>query len=244
MQGDAEHLGGEPGDADDEERAEDDEVLGLALDADAVRPLHVAPGDRPQHAAEEHQPGGVTDEGVRLVGGAVEELPRLRELVVDLEHRGHGEQDEEPEVDHRVHQPGGRIAQQRAHVDAGAVVAEAALGVLRRGQPARRRLAPLPVLHPVGEAERAPRDHHRDDRVEGQLERAGDVDEDLAVDRAVLVPLRDQRHDAGQRGEHGEPDAEPDGEVPGTEPGSLLGVRRLRRLGVSVCAVMRRAEST
>ena len=158
-----------PADADDEERAEDDGVLGLGLDADAVRPLHVAAQRSPTHAAEEDEPGGVADEGVRLVRAAVQELQVLGQLVVDLEHGRDGEQDEEPEVDHRVHQPGGGVAQQRAHVDAGAEVAEAALGVLRRRAAARRRLAALPVLHPVGEAERAPRDHHRDDRVEGQL---------------------------------------------------------------------------
>ena len=112
-----------------EEHAEDEGVLGLGLDADAVRPLDVAAHDRPQHAADEHEAGGVADEGVRLVRAAVEELEVLGQLVVDLEHRRDGEQHEEAEVDHRVHQPGGRVAQQRAHVHAGAEVAEAALGV-------------------------------------------------------------------------------------------------------------------
>ena len=37
LRGDAEHLGDEAGDADDDEHAEDDGVLGLGLDADAVR---------------------------------------------------------------------------------------------------------------------------------------------------------------------------------------------------------------
>ena len=127
--GDAEHLGGEPGEADGEQHAEDHGVLRAGLDADAVGTGDVAAGDRPHQPADEHQPGEVGDEGVCLVRPAVEELEALGELVVDLQHRGDGEQDEEPEVDQRVHQPGGRVAQQRPHVHAGAVVGEAALGV-------------------------------------------------------------------------------------------------------------------
>ena len=69
----------------DEERHEDHEVLGLGLDADAVRPLPVAAGERPQHAGEEDEAEQVADERVRLVRAAVQELQRLRELVVDLE---------------------------------------------------------------------------------------------------------------------------------------------------------------
>ena len=47
---DAERLGGEAGDRDHEERHQDDEVLGLGLDPDPVRPLPVAAGERPQDA--------------------------------------------------------------------------------------------------------------------------------------------------------------------------------------------------
>ena len=116
-------------------------VLGLGLDADAVRPLHVAAQRSPtRRRPRKTSAGGVADERVRLVRAAVEELEVLGQLVVDLEHRRDAEQHEEPEVDHRVHQPGGRVAQQRAHVDAGAEVAEAALGVLRRRAAGRRRL--------------------------------------------------------------------------------------------------------
>ena len=132
LEGDAEHLGAEAGEPDGEERAEDQGVLGLGLDADPVRPLHVATHDRPHDAADEDDAGGVADERVGLVRAAVEELEVLGELVVDLEHGRDAEQDQEPEVDHRVHHAGGRIAQQRAHVDAGAEVAEATLGVLQR----------------------------------------------------------------------------------------------------------------
>ena len=167
-------------------------MLGLGLDADAVRPLDVAAARSPTRMPPTNtSPASVADEGVGLVRAALEELEVLGQLVVDLEHRRDAEQHEEPEVDHRVHQAGGRVAQQRAHVHAGAVVAEAALGVLgRRGRAGRRRLAPLPVLHPVGEAERAPDDEDRDDGVERELQRAGDVAEDLAVDRVVVVPAR------------------------------------------------------
>ena len=55
VEGDAERLGAEAGDADGEERAEDDRVLGLGLDADAVGPLDVAADDRPHHADEEQR---------------------------------------------------------------------------------------------------------------------------------------------------------------------------------------------
>ena len=64
---------------------QDHEVLGLGLDADAVGPLPVAAGERPQQAGEEDEAEQVADERVRLVRAAVEELQRLRELVVDLE---------------------------------------------------------------------------------------------------------------------------------------------------------------
>jgi hypothetical protein len=73
VEGDAEHLGAEAGDA-ERQRAEDDGVLGLGLDADAVGALHVAAHDRPHHADEEDEAGGVADERVRLVDAAVEEL--------------------------------------------------------------------------------------------------------------------------------------------------------------------------
>ena len=55
-EGDAEGLGAEAGQADGEERAEDDRVLGLRLDADPVHALDVAAVDRPQDADGEHEP--------------------------------------------------------------------------------------------------------------------------------------------------------------------------------------------
>ena len=73
----------EAGDADDEERAEDDRVLGLGLDADAVRALHVAAHDRPHDADEEHDAREVGAGGVRLVRLAVQELEAVGELVVE-----------------------------------------------------------------------------------------------------------------------------------------------------------------
>src|SRR5690606_41708983 len=59
----------------------------FGLDADAVRAEHVAAEQRPDDADEERQPGEVADERVRLVRLAVEELPALGNLVVDLEDR-------------------------------------------------------------------------------------------------------------------------------------------------------------
>ena len=47
LDGDAPRLGAEAGDGEDEERAEAERVVGLGLDADAVRPLDVAADDRP-----------------------------------------------------------------------------------------------------------------------------------------------------------------------------------------------------
>ena len=54
--------------------------------------------------------GEVADEAVGHVGAAVEELEVLGQLVVDLEHGGDAEEHQEAEVDHRVHQAGGRVA--------------------------------------------------------------------------------------------------------------------------------------
>ena len=101
-------------------------MLGLGLDADAVRPLDVAAHDGPDHADEEREAGEVADERVRLVDAAVQELQLVGQLVVDLEDRGDGQQDQEAEVDERVHDAGGGVAQQGLHVDAGAEVARGA----------------------------------------------------------------------------------------------------------------------
>ena len=76
-------LDEEAGDADDEERAEDDRVFGLGLDADAVRPLHVAADDRPADADQEHDAGDVGAGRVRLVRLAVQELEAVGQLVVE-----------------------------------------------------------------------------------------------------------------------------------------------------------------
>ena len=106
--------------------------------------------------------------------------------------------------------PAPRVAQQGLHVGAGAeVLADAAAGVLRGGV-ALRRCAALPVLHPVGEHEAAPDDHHRDDGVEDDLQRPGDVDEHHAVHVVVVVPVGDLRQDARHQGEDADGDAERD----------------------------------
>ena len=97
-----EHLGAETGDADYEKRAQDDGVLGLRLDADAIRTLDVPATDRPHDAAEEDQAG------IRSPNADVRAIRRRREgtsaasgswwsisstVVTASRH-------EEPEVDH------------------------------------------------------------------------------------------------------------------------------------------------
>ncbi len=203
LERDAEHLGAEAGDADHEEGAEDDGVLGLRLDADAVRALHVAANERPHDAAEEDEPHQVAEGHVAPVHVAVQELQLLGHLVVDLEHGGDTEQAEEPEVDHRVHEAGTGVAQQRLHVDAGPEVLEPLRGVLGRG-PALSRCAALPVLHPVREHDGHPHEQHRDDGVERDLDRTGDVDEHRAVGEVVVLPAGDLREDARHDREQGD----------------------------------------
>ena len=211
---------------------EDEGVLGAGLDADAVGPLHVAPGDGDQQATDERHAGEVTDEGVGLVGAPVEELHPLRQLVVDLEDGGDPEQHEEAEVDQRVHEPRRRVAQQGPHVHAGAVVAEAAGGVGGGGAPGRGGAAALPVPRPFGEAQRPPHEHHRDQRVEGDLQRSRHPAEHHTTDRAVVVPAGDQRHDARQHGERGDGQAEPDDRVVRTQLERFVGRGLGGRLGV------------
>ena len=201
---DAEPLGDEAGDADDRERREDHEVLGLGLDADAVRALRVAPHERPRDAGEEHEAEEVGGERVRLVGAAVQELQRVGQLVVDLEQHRRDEQHQEAEVDHRVHDAGRRVPEQRAHPDAAAEVAHAPVDVAAVGA-AVVGLAPLVVADPQrrepGGDEQPGRHHH----VERDLEPGRDVDEHLAGDRRVVVPARDLRGEArGERAEGGE----------------------------------------
>ena len=102
-------------------------MLGLRLDADAVRPLHVAADQSPDDADHEDQAHQIAEGDVGAVDVAMEELERLGHLVIDLEHGRDPEQAEEPEVDHRVHEPGAGVAEQRLHVDAGAEVLESLL---------------------------------------------------------------------------------------------------------------------
>ena len=244
--GDAEAFGKEAGDAEHEERGEDERMLGLRLDADAVRALHVAAHDGPHDADEEDETGEIADERIGHVHTAVQELEVFGQLVVDLEHGGDTEQHEEAEVDHRVHQAGGRVAQQGAHVHTGAEVGEATLHVLRRGAAAVGGAA-LPVLHPVGEGERAPHQQHRDDRVEGHLQRAGDAVEHLTSDVAGAVPLGELRHDARDEREHAHEASDGDDELMGLDAlGTLVGRRGRRRVrthGVADCSSPRGARS-
>jgi hypothetical protein len=135
----------------------------------------------------------------------VQELHRLGQLVVDLEHDGGDEQHDEPEVDERVHRTGSRVAQQRLHPHAGAEVLEPLLHVaLVRAAVVGR--AALVVAHPQGDQPRRHEEHDAGGRVEGPVERVGDAAEDLAGDGRVVVPTGqpgdDTRRDRAQRGEH------------------------------------------
>ena len=179
-------LGEEAGEADDQERAEDHRVFGLGLDADPVRALHVAAHDRPPDTDEEEHADRVAERGVApRRRGRAGTCSAIGQLVVDLDHDGDHEQADEPEVDAGVHDPGRGVAQQCLHPDAGAEVGEAALGVLAVRAPVVGRAALV-----VADAQRRePRDdeqHHRDRRVERDLQRGRDVGEHLALDRRVV----------------------------------------------------------
>jgi hypothetical protein len=192
-------------------------VLRLGLDPDAVRALDVAAADGPRDAGQEHEAGGVAHERERLVGGAVQELEALGDLVVDLEGRGHGEEDEEAEVDEGVHEAGRGVPQQRLHVDAGAVVLQVAADVAARRRPAVGR-APFPVLHAEGEEVRDVDEQHRDHRVERDDQRARHAAEHLAGDGTDVVPARPHREDPGEQGEQAGEDPEAEDELVGPQP--------------------------
>ena len=102
-----------------EERAEDDRVFGLGLDADAVRALHVAAHDRPADADQEHDAREVGADRVRLVRAGragTSATPgswwSISLITVAMNS------DDEAEVEARVHDAGGGVAQQRLHPDA------------------------------------------------------------------------------------------------------------------------------
>src|SRR5207244_6166259 len=107
---DTNRLGGEAGEAQHEEHAEDERVLWSGLDADAVGPLDVAANERPHDAGDEQDTDRVTEGGVAAVDVAVQELPRRWHLVIDLAGGGDREQAEEAEVDERVHDARRRVA--------------------------------------------------------------------------------------------------------------------------------------
>src|SRR3989442_15363401 len=85
---DAEGFGEESSQPDDEQRAEDQRILRLGLDADAVGPLDVSPSDGPQQTGYVGQAEDFEGGRVGLVGPTVEELEARRGDVVDLEGDG------------------------------------------------------------------------------------------------------------------------------------------------------------
>ena len=137
------------GDRDREERSQDHRVLWFGLDANAVGPQGaraVAAQNRPHDRDCEHEAGCVTNERIRPVHVAFEELESGWNLMIDLEHCRYAEQHHKAEVHHRVHDSRARLAQQRLHVDASAKILEPLLCVLGGGR-AVVGLAALPVLH-------------------------------------------------------------------------------------------------
>ena len=83
----------------------------------------------------------------------------------------------------RVHEAGGRVAQQRLHPHAGAEVAHAPVEVALGGAAVVGR-APLVVADPQAHQPRADEQHHRGGDVERPVDGVGDVAERLAGDRA------------------------------------------------------------
>ena len=177
-------------------------------------------------AADERQTGEVADERVTLIGAAVQELELLWQLVVDLEGGGDGEQHEEAEVDQRVHQTGSRIAQQRAHVDAGAEVAGAALDVLGRGLRVGAGRPRSQFF--IRSAKRNAHASSTGMTVNASFQRCRDAAEHDTVHGVLVVPVGDQRDDAAGGCEHRHPDADGDGDVMRLEPAALAGVVAVR----------------
>ena len=169
--GNAKPFGEEAREANREENAKDEGVLGLGLDPDPIWTLYVTAHDRPDDAANEHQSSKIPEHRIGHVHPAMEELGAGGELVVNLEHGGHTEQGNEAEVDHAVHQARRAIAQQGAHVDPGPEIAKAAFDVLGSGA-ATVRPATLPVLHPIGKGKCSPHDKGGNHGVKGDLEGA------------------------------------------------------------------------
>ena len=111
----------------------------------------------------------------------------------------------------RVHDAGGRVAQQRLHPHAGAEVAHAAVQVPLRGAPVVGAAA-LVVADPLAHEPRAHEEHRGGGDVEGPVDGVRDVDERLPRDRGVVGPLGDPRHDArhqrAERDEHADDEDE------------------------------------
>ena len=209
VEGNAECFGAEARDRNAEERCEDDRVFGLALHTDAVgaeRSWTVATQDGPHDGDGEEEAGKVADKCVALVGASVEELECRRHLMVDLEHGGNAQQDDEAEVHHRVHDSGAGLAHERLHPHARAKIGEAGLDVLLGGRPVVG-AATFPVLDSKRENPRPVNDHHRKKRVERQANCVGDVAEHRAVHWVVVRECEDFSCQAGERGEDGYSDA-------------------------------------
>ena len=200
LERDARGLHEEAGQADHEERRQNERVLGLGLDANAVRARDVAADDRPRDPDQEQHAGGVGAGRIREVRVAVQELEAVGELVIDLADDRGDEEEHEAEVEARVHQTGRGIAEQRLHPHAGAVVLGPLLDVLLV-RAAVVGLAALVVAHAQRREPRDDEQHRRDDEVEDDLHRLRHVDEDFALHVGVVAPMRDRGQQAAREHE-------------------------------------------
>ena len=142
----------------------------------------------------------------------MQELQVFGQLVIDFQHRRDAEQRHEAEVDHRVHQASTKVAQQSAHVSTGAEIAQSTGDVLRCRAATIGRAA-LPVANAISELERAPHNQDGNQRVERDLQGAGDAFEHFPRGRLSGVPVGELRNDARREREDAHANAEADGEL-------------------------------
>ena len=188
----------------------------LCLNANAIWLLDVATNNCPDHTGREHETSSVTNKDVALVHGAVEELHRLWQLVIKFECSSNTQQDEEAEVDERVHHSCSTITKEGAHVHTCAVVSETTLCILRSCLTTIRCTA-LPVTHAICEAEGAPDQHDGKNCVEGSLDRTRDSFKNFAGLRRLVVPLCELGDDSRHHGERTHSDAQGNRQLVRTE---------------------------
>ena len=150
----------------------------------------------------------------RLVRMTVQELQRVGHLVIDLERDGDHEQADETEIDARVHDSRGRVAQQRVHQHAASIVTQPSSHVVA-SRATVVRSATLIVTHALRREPSDEQQHRRRHGVERDLHRGGNVDEDLTTDRRSIVPVGQRRCDATRKREYSDDHADAEHELVG-----------------------------